>query len=118
MLGNEFPCPANRLLFKIITHTEIAQHFKKGKVSRIADRFNIGGTKTLLTRCQAGAGGHCFAQEVGLNLHHTGTGEQERGVAMGYQGGAGDNFVPFALKELQEGRSKVITRHNHTEILV
>jgi hypothetical protein len=47
-LGNKFPRPANGFRLKVVTNAEITQHLKKGKVRRIAYRFNIGGAKALL----------------------------------------------------------------------
>ncbi len=49
MPGNKFPRPADGFLLEVIADTEVAQHFKESKVSRVTYRFNIGGAEALLT---------------------------------------------------------------------
>ena len=76
-LGQKFPGPADRLLLKIISKGEIAQHLKKCAVAgSLAYIFNITGTDTFLTGGHPFSGRHLSACKVWLQRRHTGIDQQ------------------------------------------
>ncbi|MBA7670009.1 hypothetical protein ES703_78151 [subsurface metagenome] len=99
-LGDELPRPANRLFFEVVADAEVAQHLEKGEVCGIAHRLDIGGAEAFLTGSQTGVGWLCLPQEVGLERHHARRGQKQGGVAPGYQGRAGDDFMLFFLEKV------------------
>ncbi|OGO43088.1 MAG: hypothetical protein A2Z05_03905 [Chloroflexi bacterium RBG_16_60_22] len=107
----ELPGPGDGLLLEVVADAEVAQHLEEGQVGGIAHRLDIGGAEALLAGRQAPAGGFLLPQEVGLYLHHAGRGQQQRGVAFGHQGGAGNDFMSLLLEEFQKHRSYLVAVH-------
>ena len=66
-LGQELPCPRDRLFFEIVAKREIAQHLEEGAVSgRFADVLQVAGADALLAGGHAPSGRDLLTGEVRL----------------------------------------------------
>ena len=106
-LGEQFPGPLDGFLFIIIAKGPVAQHLEKGVVvGRLAYFFQVivlaRDPHALLRINRAGVGPAAQAQENVFELVHAGVGEQQRGVVVRHQRGAGHNSVSLADKEIKE----------------
>jgi len=94
-------------LFEIVAKREVAQHLKEGVVSRRrTDVFQVvvfsGHAHTFLRSDGAKIIPLFKAQKGVLELHHSGVGKEERRVAAGDQGIAGDDGVAVFFKEIKK----------------
>ena len=105
--GHETPGQANRFVLEVVAEAEISQHFEEGMVpGRVAHVLQV---VVLAPRPQAtlhgnGAGmrGRLPAEEDVLELHHSGVGEQQRGIVMRNQRRAGQMPVAPPLEILHK----------------
>src|ERR1700694_118330 len=89
LFRQEFPRVGNRLLLEVVPEREVAQHLEEGQVMAVmADQVDVNRAEDLLTRARTGIWGFGLAQEVGLELDHSGAGEQQGRIAERDQGGA------------------------------
>ncbi len=107
----ELPGPGDGLLLEVVAHAEVAQHLEEGEVDGVADGLDIGSAEALLARGQAAAGGPGLPQEIGFYLHHARRRQEQGRVALGYQGGRGDDLVPLLLEEFQKGGAYFVAVH-------
>ena len=85
--GQEFPCPGNRFLLKIIAKGEIPQHFEESMMaSGTAYIFNISGTDTFLAGRHSVFRWFYLTGEVRLQWRHAGTDQEKAGVILWNQG--------------------------------
>ena len=103
--GGELPRPGDDLLLEVIADAEVAQHLEEGEVGVVSHGIDVGGAKALLGGNEPAAGRLLGAGEVGLEGHHAGAGEQQRGVACRHQRGAGHPQMATLLKEGEIGRA-------------
>src|SRR5437588_672316 len=89
VLGQEVIRVRDRFLLEVLAEGEVPQHLKKGQMVPVgAHQIDIHGTKNLLAGGRPRVRRFGLAQEIGLELHHAGTGEQQRRIAERDQGGA------------------------------
>ena len=105
--GQELPAEADGLALEIIAEAEITQHFEEGMMAGgVANVFQVvvlapGSYATL--RGGGAAIGTMFATgEHVLELHHTGVGEQQRGVVDRNQRTAGHHLVAVIAEIIEE----------------
>ena len=77
---HEFPGPRLRLGLEVVAEREVAQHLEHRQMRSVADLVDVSRAKALLDRCQAMMRRLRLAEEVRLERHHAGTGEEQRGV--------------------------------------
>ena len=124
----EFPRQGDRVVLEVIAEREIPQHLEEGMVPRrpphvlqvvvLASRADA-----LLRRDGPSIGALLAAGEHVLELHHPGVGEEQRGIGLRDQRGAGDVRVAVAAEEVDEGAPNVVPclrdqRHGDRPVLV
>ena len=93
----------NRPFLEVIAEGEIAQHLEEGQVMTVPPHLlDVRGAEDLLGGGRAPVGRLPLAQEVGLEGHHSGAGEEQRGVIERDQGGAGQHLVVPLFEEVEE----------------
>ena len=98
---------------EVVAEGEVAHHLEEGVVAlgeahvfevvvfaAGADAFLGGGGAVVVALFEA--------QEDVFELVHAGVGEEQRGVAVGYERTAADAAVAFALKEAEKGLADVV----------
>ena len=103
----QFPGPLQRIALEIVAERPVAEHFKKGMVTRgVADVFQIvmlaAGAQTALHRGGAHVIAFVRAQEHVLELHHAGIGKQQRRVVARHQAGRTDDGMALGFEKFQE----------------
>ena len=102
LLGDELPGPPARVLLEVVPEGEVAEHLEEGQVAgRPADVLQVDGAEALLHRGRPAVGGRLLPEEVGLERHHAGVGE-EQGRVIGDQGGRGHDGVAALGEEVEE----------------
>ena len=104
-LGHQLDGEVNGLFLEVVADAEVAEHLEQRVVGGVADLFDVGGAEALLRGGEPAVGRLGLAGEVGLELHHSGGGEQQCGVADGNQGRAGHPAVSLRLEVAEEGLS-------------
>ena len=108
-LGQKFPRPGNRLVFKIISEREVTKHLKKCTMTGcLADILDITGTNTLLTGRHTSSRRNLLSGEIWLQRSHTGIDQQQAVVIVRYKRKALHRQMSLALKEFQEHFSQFI----------
>ncbi len=115
-LGEQFPGPGDGVFFEIVAERPVAQHFEHGVVVAVAAHvFEVvmlaGHTQALLGIGYAGGRGLLVAEEKVLERGHAGVDEHERGVALGHDGGRGDDFVFLGGEKIEELAADVAGSH-------
>ncbi len=105
--GEQVPGPADGFLFVVIAEGPVAQHLKESVMGAIAPHIVeiivfAGDAHTFLRISGAGVRARPRAQEDVLELVHTGVGEQEGGIILRHETGAGHNRVAPLGKIIQE----------------
>jgi hypothetical protein len=77
-------------------------------VGGVADLVDVGGPQALLAVGEQPAGGVGSAEQVRQERMHTGGGEQDRGVGLGDEGGAGEDGMSAVGEERQEHRPQPV----------
>ncbi len=108
--GEELPGKADRSLFRVVPEAEVAQHLEGGAVGEVTDLFNVGRTETALDSGEPRRGRLRLPHEIGLELLHTGAGEQRCGIAYRYERPAGKNLMTALLKETEKGVPDLVGR--------
>ena len=99
-LGEEFPCPGDRLDLEVIAEREVAQHLEISTVAcGLTDTLDIRGTDALLTGRYTGIRRNCLTQEIFFQRCHTRVDEQQTLIPLGNQRKAGETGMPLALKK-------------------
>src|SRR6266571_1232360 len=85
-----FPGVLDRFLFEVVAEGEVAQHLEEGVVpGGVADLLEVivlaAGANAFLARHRAGVVAALQTLEYPLELHHTGIGEEQRGVIRRYE---------------------------------
>ena len=110
-LGQELPGHRDGLRLEVVPEAEVAQHLEEGAVVGVgADDVDVGGPEALLDGGGPGPGRRLLAQEVGLEGHHAGDGEEDRGVVRD-QAGRGDERVAPVGEVAREGRPQSVGVH-------
>ena len=108
-LGQKFPRPGNRLVFKIISEREVTKHLKKCTMTGcLADILDITGTNTFLTGRYTSSRRNLLSGEIWLQRSHTGIDQQQAVVIVRYKRKALHRQMSLALKEFQEHFSQFI----------
>ena len=69
----KLPGPVDGFILEVVTEGEVAQHFKKGTVTRgLSDVFDITGADTLLAGTNPPSGGDFLSGKIRLQRSHTG----------------------------------------------
>ena len=100
-LGDKFPRPGGRFMFKVIAEREVTQHLKIGAMAcGLTDMFDILGTDTFLTGGHAGIGRSRLSEEKFFQRCHAGVDQQKAGIIFrGDQGGACHTGMALAFEE-------------------
>ncbi len=106
-LDQQLPGVADRVELEVVAEREVAEHFKKGVVTRgVADVFEVvvlaAGTNAFLRSRRAQVRPLVETEKNVLELVHAGVGEQQRRIGMWHQRTRGDDLVAFGGEELQE----------------
>ncbi len=103
VLRQELVGVRDRFLLEVVSEREVPEHLEERQVMAVMpDEVDVDRPKDLLTRRGARMGRPALTQEVGLELHHTGAGEQQRGIAERNQGGAWQHLVIPLREEVEE----------------
>ncbi len=101
-LSRELVGPCAHLALEVLAEAEVAQHLEEAEVTGIADVLDVVGAHALLNR-----GGSDIAlvqlflmKEIGLELHHAGTGKKQRGI-VGDERRGRHALAALFLEELQ-----------------
>ena len=109
--GQQLPGERDGQFLEVVPEREVAQHLEERAVpGGLADLVDVGRPHALLR-----AGGPlerrlALAQEVGLERHHPGVHQQQRGV-LGDQAGRGHHGVPALLEEAKETAGDLCRLH-------
>ena len=122
----EFPRKGDRGLLEIVAEREVPQHLEEGVVPRRPPHvFQVvvlaPGANALLRRDGASVRALLAPGEHILELHHPGVGEEQRGIGLRDQRGAGNVGVALAAEILHEGAADVIAclgRRGHGDVPV
>ena len=107
----QLPRPRDSFLLEVIADAEVAQHLEEGQVVVVANLVDVRRAEDLLNGDHARCGRVGEAHEVGLERHHAGAREEQRGVAVRHEGRAGDAQMPLRLHELDERAADVFGLH-------
>ena len=100
LLGQKLPGPVDCLALEVVAETEVAEHLKKGVMVRgPADVVDIAGAQAFLAGGRAGELEFAPAEEMVLELVHSGRGEQDGGIPAGNENVARAADTPFAFEE-------------------
>ncbi len=105
--------PFTGFFFEIVPETEVAQHLEHGEVGIVAYLFDIGGPEALLRGCYARVRRLFLSREVGLELRHPCTDEQQRGIGSWNQRGRRHAQVVAFLEIRQKRFSQFVSRLRH-----
>ena len=106
-LGEELPGHRDGLGLEVVPEAEVAEHLEEGAVVGVgADDVDVGGAEALLNGGGPGPGRRLLAQEVRLEGHHAGDGEEHRRVVRDEAGRRDDRVAPVG-EEAREGRPAV-----------
>ena len=99
-------------MLEVITEAEVAEHLEETQVARIATHlFEItvlaSGAHAFLHGGGSGERRELLTEEVGLERHHAGHGEQQVGVVRDETRGR-DDGVTALLEEPEEGATELI----------
>ena len=111
-LGDELPGERDGTLLEVVAGgREVAQHLEEGGVAVVADLLDVLGPEGFLAGGEPGRGRPAHALEIGLERLHAGRDQECRRVPLRYQGGAGQDEVIAAGKELEKTRSGFVPGH-------
>ena len=111
-LGEELPGHRDGLFLEVVPETEVAQHLEEGAVVGVgADDVDVGGPEALLDGGGPRPGRGLLAQEVGLERHHAGDREENRGVVRDQAGRRDDRVAPVG-EVAREGRPQSVGVHH------
>ena len=111
-LGHQFPGKADGSVLEVVADAEVAQHLEESQVLVVAHLVYVGGAETLLAAGKAAGGRSLLAHKEGLERHHAGAGEEQRGVASGNEGSRGHVLMPFVLEESYERIPDLVSVHS------
>ncbi len=94
-MGQKLKTPLNRLFFKIIAETPIAEHLKKSVVRIVANFVYVYGANALLRIGHALARWVLLTHEVRHKRKHAGHGEQDTRVIFRHERGRRYNLMAF-----------------------
>ncbi len=110
-VGQQLPGQRDGVFLEVVAEAEVAQHLEEGAVVGIgAHDLDVEGAEALLHTGGPGPGRLLVTDEVRLEGHHAGDGEQHRRV-VGDQAGGGDGRMPPVGEEAGEGRPQFIGVH-------
>ena len=110
-VGQQLPGQRNGDFLEVVAEAEIAQHLEEGVVIGIgAHDLDVEGAEALLHAGGPRPGSLLVTDEVRLEGHHAGDGEEHRRV-VGNQAGGGDGRMPPVGEEAGEGRPQFIGVH-------
>ena len=99
------------VFFEVVAEAEVAQHLEEGAVVGVgAHDLDVEGAEALLHAGGPRPGSLLVTDEVRLERHHAGDGEQHRRVVRD-QAGGGDGRMPPVGEEAGEGRPQFIGVH-------
>ena len=106
-LGDQLPMPSNRFFLVVVAERPVAEHLEEGvMVSVAANRFEIvvlaRNAQAFLHVDDAQMLRRSHAQEIILELHHPGVGEEQGRVALGNQGGRRHDRVATLGEEVEK----------------
>ena len=111
LAGEEAERGLDRLGLEVVAEREVAEHLEEREVRVVADGLDVGGAEALLDGGQAPRGRRFEPEEVGLELHHPGRGEQQRGIAVRDERGRGDATVGARLEVGEERGAQLFDDH-------
>ena len=110
-LRDQLPSVGDSSLLEIVSDAEVPQHLEERKVLVIAHFVDVRGAKTLLAAGEPSRWRCLLSHEKRFEGHHSGAGEQQRGVARRDQRGRGHVLMPLALKILDERVPYLVAVH-------
>ena len=114
-VGDQLPHVGDGLLLEVVAEAEVAQHLEEGEVSRRATHLVeiivlAAGPDHLLDADGTRVRRRLLTQEVRLERHHPGVGEQQGGV-MGNEAGRRHHGVIASDEEVGEGAAELVGFH-------
>ncbi len=112
--GQELPAEGDRFAFEVVAEGEVAEHFEKGVVAGgAADVFQVVVLAAGADAFLRGGGAYVVAllssQKQVLELVHPRVGEEQGGVVLRHEAGAGHKRVAAGLEVVQEGLANLVT---------
>ncbi len=104
----KFKHPGNLLLFEVISQTPVSEHFEEGRMSIVADFFDIHGPETFLTVGDSFSQRMRFAEQVGEHRLHARTGEERCRIIFWKQRRARDHGMVLRPEEVEVGLADVV----------
>ena len=109
--GEQLPGPGDGIFLEVVAEAEVAQHLEEGAVVGVgADDLDVRRAEALLNGRRPRPGRRLLAQEVRLEGHHAGDGEEHRRVVGDEAGRRDDGVVPFG-EIAREGRPQSVGVH-------
>ncbi len=110
--GHQVPAEADGVLLEVVAEGEVAQHLEEGVMARARPHVLevvvlAGDAHHLLRRGGARRLRPLDAEEVVLELDHSGIGEQQGGIALRNQGRARHDAVPALPEEFEKACANV-----------
>ena len=105
---HELVGPGDGVFLEVVAEAEVAQHLEEGEMALgRTDDVDVDGPHHLLHRRRTWKGGMLLTEEVGLEGHHPGVGEQQRGVDRD-QGSRWAHDMALFLEERGEKRANLV----------
>src|SRR5579863_6803002 len=110
------PCDGFGLV--VVAERPVPEHLEEGVVVAVAaDRFEVvmlaGNSEALLAIDHALRGWRAYAEEIILELDHSGVSEEQRRIALGNQRRRGDDGMAALGEEVQERLSNLVGSPAH-----
>src|SRR5438270_13920461 len=101
MSGDELECPGDDLSLEVVPDRKVAQHLEEGEMAAVAHLIDIRRAKALLDRYVARIGRAFLAQEIGHELLHAGSRQQDSRIVERDQARRGLQVAVSRLPELE-----------------